>query len=153
MAATTTENHLNTLSEIKLLDHDPDTGNDAYVNLDNVTPAAGVPIANFRRFRAIISPTVGTGGITAFSIGGATNAAGTGYVAAVSHAVGSNPDSVNDQLVLECTADQLREVVSGATHVLVLVNAVTNTDEFKVMFERAEPFYGPRHGLTADYVS
>lgn len=153
MAATTTANHLNTLSEVKLLDFDPDSGNDAYVNLDNVTPAAGVPIANFRRFRAIVSPSVGTGGITAFSIGGATDAAGTGYVAAVTHALGSNPDSVNDQVVLECTADQIREVVSGATHVLVLINQVTAGDEMKVMFERAEPFYGPRHGLTADYVS
>ena len=153
MAATTTANHLNTLSEVKLLDFDPDSGNDAYVNLDNVTPAAGVPIANFRRFRAIVSPSVGTGGITAFSIGGATDAAGTGYVAAVSHALGSNPDSVNDQVVLECTADQIREVVSGATHVLVLINQVTAGDEMKVMFERAEPFYGPRHGLTADYIS
>lgn len=153
MAATTTENHLNTLSEVKLLDFDPDTGSDAYVNLDNVTPAAGVPIANFRRFRAIVKPTVGTGGLTAFSIGGATDAAGTGYVAAVAHAVGSNPDAVNDMLTLECTADQIREVVSGATHVLVLINLVTSTDEACVMFERAEPFYGPRHGLTADYVS
>jgi hypothetical protein len=153
MAATTTANHLNTLSEVKLLDHDPDTGSAAYVNLDNVTPAAGVPIANFRRFRAIVSPTVGTGGLTAFSIGGATAADGTGYVAAVSHAVGSNPDAVNDQLTLECTAEQLREVVSGATHVCVSIDAVTSTDEFKVMFERAEPFQGPRHGLTADYVS
>ncbi len=153
MAATTTANHLNTLSEVKLLDFDPDSGNDAYVNLDNVTPAAGVPIANFRRFRAIVSPSVGTGGITAFSIGGATDAAGTGYVAAVSHALGSNPDSVNDQVVLECTVDQIREVVSGATHVLVLINQVTAGDEMKVMFERAEGFQGPRHGLTADYIS
>lgn len=153
MPATTTANHLNTLSEVKLLDFDPASANDEFVNLDNVTPAAGVPIANFRRFRAIASPSVGTGGITVFTIGGATDAAGTGYVAAATHAIGSNPDSVNDQLVLECTAEQIREVVPTATHVCVVLNLVTGTDEFKVMFERAEPFQGPRHGLTADYVS
>jgi len=151
MPATTTANKALTERERFLLDFDPDSGNDAYVNLDKVTPAAGLPIATRRNFVAMVSQTVGTGGITAFSIGGATDAAGTGFVAAVTHALGSNPDSVNDQVVLECSAEQIREVVSGATHVLVLINAVTSTDEFKVYFE-CDPFF-KRHGNTADYIA
>jgi len=153
MAATTTANDLNTRSNVRLVDFDPDTGSDAYVLLNSAGSESGLPIAGFRKFRAIFSPTVGTGGITAFQIGGATAADGTGFVAAVSHALGSNPDAVTDQVVLECNAEQIREVLSTATHVLVLINLVTSTDEGKVMFERADPIYGPTHGLTADYIS
>lgn len=152
MPATYTAHHLLATAERRLLDFDPDTGNDAYVTLDPANSAVGLPIANFRRFLVGISQTVGTGGITAFSIGGATAADGTGYTAAASHALGSNPDAVSDHVWLEVNASQIREVLSTATHVVVLVNAVTSTDEFKVYFERAEPLF-PHAGLTADYVS
>lgn len=152
MPATATANHLNARSEIRLCDFDPDTGSDAYVTLDAAGALAGLPIANFSHFRAAVSPTVGTGGMTAFSIGGATAADGTGYVAAVSHALGSNPDAVTDYVTIEAGIEQIREVLPTATHVCVLINLVTSTDECKVFFERAEPLF-PRSGLTSDYIS
>jgi hypothetical protein len=55
-------------------------------------------------------------------------------------------------VTLECTVEQIREVLSTATHVGVLVNLVTSTDEGACTFIRADPVY-PRTGLTADYIS
>ena len=40
-----------------------------------------------------------------------------------------------------------------ATPVGVWVDCNNNDDECAVYFERADPFYGPRAGLTADYVA
>jgi hypothetical protein len=159
MTATYTAEHLFTGAEIRMRENDPDTGNDAYVDL--AEPAAGaagsptapfIPIAQFRRFAAIYMTTVGTGGVTAFKIMAATDAAGSGAVAVVAHALGSNPDAVGDFVTLECNVEQIREVLATATHVGVLVNLVTNTDEGCLTFIRAEPQF-PRSGLTADYIS
>lgn len=159
MVATYAAEHLFARAEVRMRENDPDTGADAYVDL--AEPAAGsagtptapfIPIANFRRFAAIYMTSVGTGGITAFSIIAATSAAGAGAVAVVSHALGSNPDAVGDHVVLECNVEQIREVLAAATHVGVLVNLVTSTDEGILTFIRADPFY-PRAGLTADYIS
>lgn len=112
-----------------------------------------LPIANFRRFLAQITTSllVGTGP-TAFSIYAATDAAGTGGVAVVTHALGSLPNAEGDSVVLECDVEQIREVLATATHVGVWIDCNNNDDETAVTFIRAEPFY-PRAGLTADYVS
>lgn len=159
MTATTTAVHLFANREIRMRENDPDTGSDAYVDL--AEPAAGsagtptapfISIANFRRFAAIYMTTVGTGGITAFSIMAATSAAGAGAAAVVTHALGSNPDAVGDFVVLECSVEQIREVLATATHVGVLVNLVTSTDEGCLTFIRDEPQF-PVAGLTADYIS
>jgi hypothetical protein len=159
MAATTTAQHLFAGCECRLRENDPDTGADAYVDL--AEPAAGaagtptapfLPIANFRRFAALYMTTVGTGGITTFQIVAGTSAAGAGATVVVSHALGSNPDAVGDFVVLECNVEQIHEVLATATHVGVLVNLVTSTDEGACLFMRAEPLY-PVAGLTADYVS
>jgi len=153
MASTTIANDLRTQMNVRSLDFDPDTGSDAYVTLDRVNSVAGLALGKYRKFMAVYMTSVGTGGITAFQIGGATASDGTGFVAAASHAIGSNPDAVSDYLVLECTDEQIREVLSTATHVCVLVNLVTSTDEGVVTFIQADPLYGPTAALTADYVS
>lgn len=159
MTATTTAMHLFANAEWRMRENDPDTGSDAYVDL--AEPAAGspgsptapfLPIAQFRRFCAIYMTTVGTGGLTAFQLVAATDAAGTSATAVVSHAVGSNPNAVGDFLVLECNVEQVHEVLATATHIGVLVNLVTSTDEGACAFGRCEPQF-PRAALTADYVS
>lgn len=159
MPATYSADHIFANREIRVRENDPDTGNDAYVDL--AQPAAGsagtptapfLPIANFRRFWAIYMTTVGTGGITAFKIIAATDAAGAGAAVVVAHALGTNPDAVGDQVILECNVEQIREVLATATHVGVLINLVTSTDEGVVTFCRDEPQF-PRSGLTADYIS
>lgn len=159
MVATTSIMKLFSRMEIRMRENDPDTGSDAYVDL--AEPAAGaagtptapfIPIAQFRHFAACYMTTVGVGGITAFKIMAATDTAGTNATAVVSHALGSNPDAVGDFVVLECNVEQIHEVLSTATHVGVLVNLVTSTDEGCLWFARAEAEF-PRTGLTADYIS
>lgn len=153
MASTTIANDLRTTMNVRMLDFDPNVDTDAYVTLNPAASASGLALGIYRKFMAIFMNSVGTGGATAFAIGGATAADGTGFVAAASHAVGSNPNAVGDYLVLECTDEQIREVLPTATHVLVMVNLVTSTDEGVVTFIQADPLYGPTAGLTADYVS
>jgi hypothetical protein len=99
-------------------ENDPDTGNDAYVDLAEpaAVPAGSptapfIPIANFRRFAAIYMTSVGTGGITAFKIMAGDVRRRRGAVAVVSHALGSNPDAVGDFVTLECDVEQIREVL------------------------------------------
>ena len=151
MVATSTAEHLTSRSERRLVEYDIDDA----ANLVVLDPASGdvcLPIEEFRRFAAMVMITVGTGGLTEFSITAATSAAGAGAVDVVTHAVGSNPNAVGDYLVLECDAEQVREVLATATHIGVTLDLVTTGDEAAVFFERAEPYY-PRTGLTADYVS
>lgn len=159
MVATYTAHHLFAEAEIRMRENDPDTGADAYVDL--AEPAAGapgtptapfLPIANYRRFAAIYMTSVGTGGITAFSIMAGTSAAAAGAVAVVTHALVSNPDAVGDFVTLECNVEQIREVLPTATHVGVLINLVTATDEGVLTFIRAASQY-PTAGLTADFIS
>ena len=113
-----------------------------------------LPIANFRRFKAqaTVSLLAGTG-IVAFSICAATSAIGAGVQLVVTHALGSLPNAEGDSVVLECDVEQIREVLAAATHVGVWLDCQHNDDETAVTFTRAEPFYGPRAGLTADFVS
>lgn len=159
MTATYAAEHLFSRAEVRMRENDPDADTDCYVDL--AQPAAGsagaptagfLSLANFRRFAAQYMTSVGTGGITAFQLVAATSAAGAGAVAVVSHALGSNPNAVGDFVCLECDIEQVREVLPTATHIGVLVNLVTSTDEGICTFTRAEPQF-PHAGLTADYVS
>lgn len=150
--ATTTAMHLRANMEVRIAEYDVD---DALGFVDLAQPQGGsvpcLPITGFRRFMAGWFNSVGTGGATAFHIVAATDAAGTGVLPVVSHAIGSNPNAVGDQLFLECTVEQIRETLPTATHVGVQIDMVTTTDEGVCVFIRAEPVH-PRAGLTADYV-
>lgn len=153
MPATTTANDLNTLSKVILTDFDPDSTSATKVTLDRVNSAVCFPIATYRKFRSGLFRSVGTGSVTSFNIFAATAADGTGAVSVVAHAIGSAPNAVGDTIWLECNSEQAREVLSTATHIGVEIALVTGTDECVVMFELADPLYGPTHGLTADYIS
>lgn len=156
MVATTTANKLLSATERRIVLHDPAAAATAQlVDLGQPQGASNkcVAIANYRRFLAGVSAAVLTGaGVTAFSIYAATDAAGTGGVAVVSHAVGTAPDAVGDTLWLECDAEQVHEVLSTATHVGVWLDCAHDDDKITVYFERAEAMF-PRSGLTADYTA
>jgi len=153
MASTTTAHKALARSERRLVDYDIDG---ALNIVDLGTPqGAGnkcLPIANFRRFVAGLFRSVGSGSVTQFDVIAATAADGTGATAVKAHALGSAPDAVGDHIWLEVDVEQIREVLSTATHVGVRVDLVTAGDECVVFFERLDPFY-PVAGLTADYVS
>lgn len=153
MVATTSVEHLRSRSERRMVDYDID-GAANLVDLGQPQGAGNkcLPIANFRRFLAGIFRSVGTHTITGVSIVAATDAAGTGATAVVTHALASAPDAVGDQVYLECDVEQIREVLAAATHVGILLELNTATDECVVFFERSDPFY-PKTGLTADFIS
>jgi hypothetical protein len=154
MVATYTAHHMLARSKRYLAEFDPDSGSDALVAIDPANSLSLVPIAQFKRFLAGYITSVGTGGITAFSIvaAPASNTAVGSCTTVVTHALGSNPDAVNDHLWLECDVDQVHEVLATATHVGILINLVTSTDEGIAFLECAEPMF-PQSALTADYVS
>lgn len=153
MPATATVDRLSAKSEIRMVDYDIDAAlNIVDLGLPQGAGNKCLPIANFRRFRARLFRSVVSGGVDAFQIIAATDAAGTGATIVMSHALGSAPDALNDQVGLECDIEQIHEVLATATHVGVRVDLAQATDECVVFFERAEPFY-PIQGLTADYVA
>lgn len=156
MVATYTAHHLLAREEQRTVIWQPaDAATAQIVDLGQPQGAGAkmLSIADYRRFKAQVTASllVGTG-VTAFSICAATDAAGTGVQLVVTHAVGSAPDAEGDSLVLECDVEQIREVLSTATHVGVWLDCNHNDDETAVVFTRAEPRF-PRAGLTADYVS
>tara|TARA_R110000787_G_scaffold83930_1_gene180193 strand:+ start:580 stop:1053 length:474 start_codon:yes stop_codon:yes gene_type:complete len=112
-----------------------------------------LPIKNYRTFSAQATGSLLVGaGPTAFSIYAGTDAAGTGGVPVVTHAVGSAPDAEGDSLFLECNAEQIRESLSTATHVGVWIDCANDADEAAVVFTCEDPVYA-YGGLTADYVA
>lgn len=151
MAATYTAEHLTSISNRRIVEYDIDDAANLVV-LSPATSEACLPIKHFRRFIAMVMNTVGTGGLTAFSLTAATSAAGANPTTIVAHAVGSNPNAVGDYLVLECDIEQVHEVLATATHIGVTLDLVTSTDEAVIYFECADAMF-PRSGLTADYVS
>jgi hypothetical protein len=150
-----TAHHLNARVNTRLVDYDID---DALNVADLGQPqGAGlklVPLADgYRRFRAALFRSVGTGSVTKFQIIAATNAAGTGSpTIVVEHAIGSAPNAVGDTIWLECDAEQVREALPTATHIGLRVHLATASDEAVLLFERADPTY-TAGALTADFIS
>lgn len=134
------------------------TTTDATV-VDLGTPQAGTDkllsiSANggLQRLAVKLFKTVGTGNTDGFEIIAATNAAGTGSPTVVkAHAAPTGQNAVGDYMVLECDAEQIREVLATATHVGVRIEPATNTDEFviSVIAEYAQKY----PALTADFIS
>lgn len=143
MAATYTAEVLRANAKRVLHDFDP--------GATTVTAVEWRAIKGYRRFLAGFMRTIGTGAVT-FDIAVATDSSGTGATQVVAHAVGSEPDALEDQLYLECDVEQMREVLATATHWSPRVSVATATDEGVVLTEEAEPTF-PRSGLTADIVA
>lgn len=153
MPATATVHVLNAEVESRMVDYDIDNALNV-VDLGQPQGAGNkcLPIATWKRFRAGLFRSVGTGSVTAFQLIAATAADGTGATIIVAHAIASAPDAVGDTIWLECDAEQVHEVLAAATHVGVRVQLATTTDEAVVFFERAEPYF-TAGALTADFIS
>ena len=153
MVATASLQYFFTRGNRRMVEYDSD---DSLNLVDLSLPQGGgaecLPVFGYRRFVAALFRSVGTGTVSAFSIVAATSAAGEGATAVVSHALGSAPDAINDQLWLETDLDQVREVLSRATHVGIQVQLATASDECVFYFERAEPFH-LRGDLTTDFIA
>jgi len=77
-------------------------------------------------------------------------------VEVIAHAVGSQPNALNDQIWLECTAEEIAALGDAAGVDLRYVSAdvefQTSTDEGVVYYERSGARF-PQSGLTADIVA
>ena len=150
--ATASVQHFFSRENSRMVEYDSDDS----LNLVDLAQPQGastecLPVFGFRRFVAALFRSVGTGTVSAFSIVAATSAAGAGATPVVSHALGSAPNAVGDQLWLECDLEQVRESLAAATHVGIQVQLATAADECVFYFRRAEPFQ-PRTGLTTDFI-
>jgi len=135
----------------RMLDFDPDSGSAVLVTLDPANSAKGIAIAGYRRFVFGVMKSVGTGAISAVKVQGATAAAGTGATDVIT-ATPTTADAVGDTVWYEVDVEQIREVLSTATHVVLEITLATSTDECVVFVEAAEPTY-QKTGLTANYIS
>ncbi|HUW56578.1 MAG TPA: hypothetical protein VMZ92_08075 [Planctomycetota bacterium] len=111
-----------------------------------------LPIKDYHHFTAqtLASLLVGAG-VIAFSIYAGTSAAGATPTAVKTHAVGSAPDAQGDSLFLECSVQDIHEVLPAATHVGVWLDCANNDDETSITFTCERPRF-PVAGLTADYI-
>lgn len=151
MAATYTAEKALSRALRRVLDFDPDSGSAVLVTLDPAATAKGISLTLGRRFVIGVMKSVGTGAISAVKVQAATDAAGAGAVDIVS-ATPTTADAVGDTVWYEVDAEQAKEVLSTATHIVVSITLATSTDECVVYLEIAEPVF-PRTGLTANYIS
>lgn len=155
MPATYDAKHLFSRQRVWAVDFDPDSADPVVVDLGQPQGAGlkCIPIAEVKRFAAVLCRSVGTGNVDAFEIIAATNAAGTGSPTVVkAHAAPTVANAVGDNLVLEVDVEQVREVLAAATHVGIRVELATNTDECIVTAIAAGQTY-QIPGLTADFIS
>lgn len=160
MASTATHEHFSAREKFWVVEHDP-----AGASTDPVVVDLGEPqgastqcislTANggLRSLRVKCMKTVGTGNTDEFSIIAATDATGTNatVVQQVATATAQTQNAVGDQLYLEVTIEQIREVLPTATHVGVRHEAATGTDEW--VFACIADYLHQYAGLTANYIS
>ncbi len=144
MASAVTTEKITANAKLDVYDFDPDA--------DTATEISWQPMRDFGTFLAAFVRTIGTGNLDTFSIQTASDSSGTGAIDVVVHAVGSEPNLIPDKIVLECTAEQCREVLAAATHVSAIGEFATSTDEGLIIYL----FGNPKHsqsGMTADVVA
>lgn len=140
---------------VRQVEFDPDSGADTNVTLNPADSedylalsANGAP----KRYLFGIRVAVGTGGITTVVVNAATAADGTGAVAVSPAITPTNADAVGDFVFVEVDADQIRDALAGATHIGLVINLVTSTDELAIVVIGADGQH-QFDELTADYIS
>jgi len=156
MTATASTEHLTANALVRPVIHDPADATVAQL-VDLGQPQGAtvlmLPIINFHRFLAYCMASALTGaGVNAFSIYAGTSAAGATPTAVKTHAVGTAPDAVGDVLFLECSVQDIHEVLPTATHVGVWLDCANAADQIAVTMICFNPRF-PVAGLTADYTA
>lgn len=113
------------------------------------TKIAWVPMTEL--FMALATLVSGTGILT-FKIFAADDSSGTNATVVKSHADPTVADAAGDQVILEVSAEDVREKLATATHVSVEIDCDTNTDIVSVVYVRSGHRFGS-DGLTADVIA
>lgn len=139
---------------VRMVEFDPDSGSATAVTLNPADSenylalsANGAP----KRYMFVIMKSVGTGGITTATVNAATAADGTNATE-VKQITPTTCDAVGDQVIVEVDADQIRNALSTATHLGLVIDLVTATDEcvVTVIGTNGQNQYD---GLTSNYIS
>jgi hypothetical protein len=147
---TYTANRLKANLKRKLWDFDPDSTAATVVGGTGGWHAVGA-LGGTKAFLAALFRSVGTGSVSSFIIQAATSSTGASAATVVSHALGTAPDAVGDQVYLEASDEQIRAALANATHVAVKIGLATSTDECVVLTEYEPSFKAD--GLTADIIA
>lgn len=118
---------------------------------------APIDMKDYDNFGVLIENSALTGaGITQFEIRAASDNAGTDAAVIVSHALGTAPDAVGDTVVLECNAQQVREVAIATgkelRYVSAWVKCANAADKIAMTYVAGGPRFAAG-GLTADVIA
>lgn len=146
MASALASKKLSTELAVRLYDFDPDSADAVYVDW--------VDMRDFEVFMAGFFRTIGTGNVDTFAIFAATDTSGTNATEVKVATV--DPDALNDQVWLECTAAEIAHLAAAAgvslRYVSLKLEFQTNTDEGVATYVRGHSKF-PRADLTADIVA
>src|SRR5437868_3868902 len=129
---------------VKSYDFDPDA--------TTAVEVGWVDMRNYANFLAVLFRSVGTGTVSSFVIKASASSDGSNSVTVKSHALGSAPDAVGDQVNLECTALEIAAIGSHFRYVSAVIALATSTDECVVTYVRRAGRFAAT-GLTADIIS
>ena len=150
MASAQSSSHIMNNHAIKLYDFDP--------GVTTVVEIAWVDMRDYEQFLGGFFRTVGTSALTFAIIANDDSAGGGTDVTIKTHAVGSEPDAVGDQLWLECTAEEIGQLGAAQStpldlrYITVTCSTATNSDEGIITYMRTKPRFAAS-GLTADIVA
>lgn len=159
MASTAAHAHRFAREKFWVVEHDPAGASTDPQVVDLGQPQSGADCialsdnGGLRSFAVACMKTVGTGNTDEFSIIAATAADGTGatVVQQIATAIAQTQNAIGDVLVIEVTAEQIREVLPTATHVGVQHEAATGTDEW--VFACIAEYTHQYAALTANYIA
>ncbi len=118
----------------------------------SVDETAWVDMTNYELFSATFVRTAGTAAVT-FDIVASASSDGSSPIVVKAHAVGSEPNTINDQIHLEISAEQIAALsTADLRYVSARASVATGTDEYVVIYERANP-RSAKADLTADIIA
>lgn len=152
MATAVTSNKVASNCSLKLYDHDPGGTSATVVSTDGGTTKNYLAMKEYGNFAvlAMTSVSASSSGITKVEILGATDSSGTNATVIVDSGTVA-ADALQDQVFVECTAEQINEVGKAAgynfSHVTARLTCSNAGDEAVVLMARFNPRY-PQSGLT-----
>lgn len=152
MASAVTSQKIGSSWAIRSYDHDPGSTSAVITSPDGGTTKRVVPLALYELFgvNAMTSVSASSSGVTLLEIVGCTDSAGSNPTVVVSSGTVA-ATAVNNNVFVECTAAQVKEVGDAAglvlTHVAARVTCSNAGDEAVVTYLRGNPKF-TASGLT-----
>ena len=157
MATAVTSNKIFANCALKLFDHDPGSASAIVVSGNGGTTKNYLSMKNYENFVLVVMNSLSTAasGPTLVEILAAEDSSGTNATVIVTSGTVASV-TVGDNVVVECTADQIKEVGAAGgynfTHVTGRITCSNSGDECVVLMGRFTPRF-PASGLTANNIT